>query len=332
MEPDFSNLLKVLRRETPSRPTLFEFYLNDQLYDRLVRNDAVDREFKVIPAFRNAGYDYATFHVPGFNFPSGESAQEQTRSINEGGGIQDRSSFESYPWPDPDEADYAAIERAQEHLPRGMKLIVPGPKGVLENTIDLVGYQNLCMLMLDDEQLVYDIFEAIGRRLARFYELAVQHESVGACISNDDWGFKTQTMLSPHDMRRFVFPWHKEIVQNVHKADKPVILHSCGYFEEIIDDIAEDIGYDARHSYEDAIMPVEEAYEHFHDRIAILGGIDLDFLCRSTPREVYNRSRDMLDRTAERGGYALGSGNSVPDYVPQENYFAMIRAVTELRS
>ncbi len=34
----------------------------------------------------------------------------------------------------------------------------------------------------------------------------------------------------------------------------------------------------------------------------------------------------MLERTAGRGGYALGTGNSVPDYVPDENYFAMIRA------
>ena len=39
----------------------------------------------------------------------------------------------------------------------------------------------------------------------------------------------------------------------------------------------------------------------------------------------------MLERTAGRGGYALGTGNSVPDYVPDENYFAMIRAALESR-
>lgn len=30
-------------------------------------------------------------------------------------------------------------------------------------------------------------------------------------------------------------------------------------------------------------------------------------------------------------GYALGSGNSIPDYVPTENYLAMIRAAQALR-
>ena len=34
----------------------------------------------------------------------------------------------------------------------------------------------------------------------------------------------------------------------------------------------------------------------------------------------------MLERTRARGGYALGTGNSVPEYVPDDKYFAMIRA------
>ena len=87
--------------------------------------------------------------------------------------------------------------------------------------------------------------------------------------------------------------------------------------------------YDARHSYEDNIMPVEEAYEKYNGRIAILGGIDLNFLCTQTPENIYRRSRGMLERSAERGGYALGSGNSIPAYVPYENYIAMIRAAWE---
>ena len=109
-----------------------------------------------------------------------------------------------------------------------------------------------------------------------------------------------------------------------------MILHSCGHFESILNDMA-DIGIDARHSYEDTIMPVEEAYERYRDRFAILGGLDVDFVCRSSPEDVYGRARAMLERTADRGGYALGTGNSVPDYLPDENYFAMIRAALELR-
>ena len=83
----------------------------------------------------------------------------------------------------------------------------------------------------------------------------------------------------------------------------------------------------AGHSYEDNIEPVEKFYPRYKDRIAVLGGIDLDFVCRSAPDEVFERSRNMVESAAS--GYALGSGNSIPEYVPIENYMAMIAAVYE---
>jgi uroporphyrinogen decarboxylase len=37
----------------------------------------------------------------------------------------------------------------------------------------------------------------------------------------------------------------------------------------------------------------------------------------------------MLERTKAKGGYALGSGNSIPEYIPRESYYAMISAAWE---
>ena len=90
-----------------------------------------------------------------------------------------------------------------------------------------------------------------------------------------------------------------------------------------------DLQFDARHSYEDNIVPVEQAYEQFEGRIATLGGIDMHFLVTKSPEEIYARARAMLEHTADRGGYALGSGNSIPNYVPFENLLAMNRAALE---
>jgi uroporphyrinogen decarboxylase len=84
--------------------------------------------------------------------------------------------------------------------------------------------------------------------------------------------------------------------------------------------------YDGKHSYEDKILPVEQAYERLNPEIAVIGGLDLDFICRKTPREIYSRACGMLEKTSRRGGYALGSGNSIPDYTPYENYLAMLAA------
>jgi len=331
-KPNFENLLKVLRREEPDRPTLFEFSLNGTLYKQLAgpeianMNDDMAEVRTLVYAFMNAGYDYVNMIVSEFGFPKKPHNQLKTRSLNDNATILDRKSFENYPWPNPDDFDYSILGKIEDILPDGMKVIVRGRGGVLENVIDLVGYDNLCYMLVDDPELVQDIFDAVGSRFVRYYEICASYESVGAIISNDDWGFKTQTMLSPEALRRYVIPWHKKIVQAAHKVGKPAILHSCGNLELVMDDIIDEIQYDGKHSYEDTILPVEEAYEKYGNRIAILGGIDVDFICRSTPEEVKKRAKAMLERAKGRGGYALGTGNSVPEYIPQENYFAMISA------
>lgn len=331
-KPDFTQLQKVLERRTPDRPTLFEFFLNDAIHRRLtgIENVGANEDLQwcrtTMKAYEAAGYDYVTLHSSNFQFPAKEHAHMASVSQNDSAVINDRESFKRYDWPSPDDFDNTRLDEIAKLLPEGMKIIPYGPCGVLENAVKLCGYENLAMMVMDDPQLVEEIFEAVGSRLVRYYELAGHSPKIGAMISNDDWGFAQQTMLSPADMRRFVFPWHKRIVKTIHAAGVPAILHSCGNLRAVMDDLIDDIGYDAKHSYEDKIMPVEEAYATYGSRIAILGGIDLDFVCRSTPDKIHHRARAMLELTRSKGGYALGTGNSVPDYVPHDNYIALVKA------
>ncbi len=333
--PDFKNLLKVLNRTKPDRPTLFEFFLNKPLYEKIAGKEIAasnpDWQWNtvcpvLIHAFKNAGYDYVTVQGSEFTFPNPEPEHKKTISLNAGNAIYDRDSFNVYPWLDPQNFDYSLLKNADKTLPDGMKLIVCGPCGVLENAISLVGYERLCMLSFDNQALVSDIFGAIGERLVQYYKICASYDAVGALISNDDWGFKTQTMLSPMDMRKYVLPWHKKIVDTIHNAGKPVILHSCGKLDDVMEDIIK-MGYDAKHSYEDIIEPIESFYQRIDGKIAVLGGIDLDFIINSTQTQIKKRCLDMLKLSEKRGAYALGTGNSVPDYVPDENYFTMIDTV-----
>jgi uroporphyrinogen decarboxylase len=335
-DPNFENVLAALQLRTPDRPTLFEFYLNERIYNRVVPgSDPMDDEAKyrrIMKAFHRLGYDYITVLIPGFQFTNPELREKKASiSLDEGGVINDRKTLDAFEWPNPDYADYNLLDRLSHDLPDGMKFIPYSPDGILENVIRLMGFSELCYKLSDDPGLVEDVFERVGSLLVKYYTSVVKFDCVGACLANDDWGFKTSTLLSPADLRRLVFPWYRKIVDIAHAAGKPVILHSCGYFEEIMDDITDDMEFDGRHSFEDMILPVEDAYERYHHRIAILGGIDVDFVCHSSPGEIYKRSRAMLDRASSRGGFALGTGNSVPEYIPDENYFALIRAALDMR-
>ena len=331
-EPDFSNVLKVLRREKPDRPTPFELTLGDHVMEALLGEKSPgfsggdSFECFKLRGYMAAGYDYATVYASDFHFYEWEQSK-QTISINARSAITDQASFDAFHWNNPEEYVSDRMKKLERLLPDGAKLAVMSPGGVLENVMELVGFDNMCYMLFDDPDLLSQIFDEVGSRLVRYYELAVDEPCVGMLIANDDWGFNTQSFLKLEDMERLVFPWHKKIVALAHSRNKPILLHSCGYFKDMIGPVIHELGYDAKHSYEDNIMPVEEAYEAWHNDIAVIGGIDVNFLSQRTPEEIYARSRAMVERTADRGGYMLGSGNSIPEYVSLENYFAMMRAL-----
>jgi uroporphyrinogen decarboxylase len=131
-------------------------------------------------------------------------------------------------------------------------------------------------------------------------------------------------LVSPDALRQYVLPWHKRFAAMAHDRGVPYLLHSCGNVEAIMEDLIEDVGIDGKHSFEDAILPVEDFQLRYRERIAVLGGLDLNILAGGTPDEVRGRTRSLVETCGQRGRYAVGSGNSVPSYVPVENYLAMV--------
>ena len=338
-DPNYKNLIKILERQKPDRYTLFEFFMNKRLYENasgkyfadIDANDRVSNWRIIIDAFYNLGYDYATLHILGAKFNTGAVHKKSSISQNETNMIPDRESLKKYEWPDIGALDeYEKLDELEGYFPEGMKAVVCGPGGMLESLIDLMGYDNLCYMIYDDPGFVHEVAENIGSRLVMHYKMAGKRDVVCAMIVNDDWGHSTQTMLSVEHMRQFVFPWHKKIVKAIHESGKPAILHSCGNPRAVIDDVIE-MGYDGRHSYEDKIYPVEQFYEDYHDKIAVLGGIDVDYVIRQDKRMVYERAVNMLNRSDKRGSYALGTGNSVPLYMPDDKFLNLISAATDNR-
>lgn len=98
-----------------------------------------------------------------------------------------------------------------------------------------------------------------------------------------------------------------------------------------MDDII-NLGIDAKHSNEDQIAPFDVWIEKYNDRIGLFGGFDLNLLVLETPETVFHT---VIERgTHYRNiikGYGLGSGNSIPDYIPVDNFLAMVEAVKAIR-
>lgn len=233
-------------------------------------------------------------------------------------------------WPAVEKAfDYDLFERIANLLPEGMKIIGGTSGGPFEHASFLMGLENLCIAIYEDEEFASKLFEKIGKTLVGIAEKLAKLDKVGIYRFGDDLGYKSATMISPDSLRKYVFPWQKKVVEAVHNAGKPFLLHSCGQLEAVMDDLIDDVKIDAKHSFEDNILPVTEAKKRWGGRIAILGGIDVDFLCRSTPEEIKERTKRVLEVCAKGGGYAAGSGNTITSYMPARNYLAMLDAVRE---
>lgn len=240
------------------------------------------------------------------------------------GPITTWQEFETYPWPDLQAARSTALEWYEENLPDDMCVLGGLTGHFAENLSWLMGYETLCYALYDQPDLVRAIADrclVIDRYVTG---RLVQFDRVKMIWGSDDMGFRTGTLISPDDLRALVLPGHKALAKIAHDAGRLYLLHSCGNLEAIMDDLIDDVQIDAKHSFEDTIVDVREAKTLWGDRIALLGGIDMDFICRADESAIRERVHDTLEVCMPAGGYCLGTGNTVANYVPVDNYLTML--------
>lgn len=337
--PDYRPLLTALKGGKPERMPLYEFF-SDSTVQLAALGDWSPAE--ALPTGANAlldrvirgqfglGYDYVPVSVP-FGFP----AYRINWSTDSGGNprafldnhdivIGRRADLEAIKWPSAQDADYGPLEYVLSHLPDGMMVIANLGGGLLEWAMWLMGAEGFSLAIYDDPDMVCTLIERINTQQVAVAEVVAQMPDVMAVAIGDDMGFKTQTFLPPKALRELIFPGLKRVADAVHAQGKPFILHSCGNLTAVMDDLICTVGIDAKHSYEDAIMPVVDIKARWGASLAILGGVDMDRLCRADEADLRAYVRRIVDSCAPSGGYALGSGNSIANYVPPANLRIML--------
>ncbi len=354
-QPDFNRLVQTLTRKEPGPVPVGELFADFETVGNFLKQPvldyatmAADPNHKI--TFRIAisglryldqtikfclasGWDYAyTFSsipFPGFMYKLSDNTSQLTDDGRQRywvddnhGPIQNWDDFERYPWPGNPHNVNLLSRLMAKRVPDGMKaLVIPG--GVFEWASWLMGLTPFCYAIADQPDLVTAIIEKVSDIIYAVIEDIIEEPGVGGIFMGDDLGFSSGTMISPRMIRKYILPQTKRFVDLVHHHGKPFLYHSCGNLEKIMDDIIA-TGIDAKHSFEDKIMPVEEAYSRWSDRIGIIGGVDMHLLASGSEADVRKRTREILDVCGANGRYVLGTGNSVANYLPLENYFAML--------
>jgi len=205
-----------------------------------------------------------------------------------------------------------------------MGLITSHAGGVFEHLSWIMSLEGLSFALYEQPDLVAAVARRLGELMTDYYRRLLALPNVIAIFPGDDMGFRSATLIAPDALRHHVLPWHRRFAKMAHARGLPYFLHSCGNVAAIMEDLITDVRIDGKHSFEDAIMPAESFQARYGDRIAVLGGVDLNILGGGTPQDVRRRTRELLRVCGARGRFAVGSGNSIPSYVPPANYLAMI--------
>jgi uroporphyrinogen decarboxylase len=340
-EPDFERLRRALLRQGElDRVPMLELKADDEIIAHVMGVGADPPRDKIektrwtellVRFWHTLGYDAVRLKA-GIDLPRTEVLADDTAGLKRAGRkwqsetegpIGNWQDFERYPWPRPEDADLSQIEHAARILPDGMKILV-SPYGMLEPLMWLMGFGPFAVALYDNPDLIAAMVERITSIYVPLAESVLDMDCVGGLFTGDDMGYKTGTMVSPDHLRQYVFPYHKQLAEMAHAHDKVYILHCCGNVEAVMDDLIDDVAIDAKHSFEDAILPVEAFKARYGHRIGVVGGIDIDLLCRAPEEAVRARVRAVLDACMPGGGYVLGTGNSVANYIPVRNFLAMV--------
>jgi uroporphyrinogen decarboxylase len=342
---DYTVMLDVLNNKRPQRLPIYEHIISPEVMEKILgyqfadmftgdEKDVMEFSRHYCRFFEEMTYDVVSFEITITEVLPDHGAIYGGRP----GPIQNRSDYDRFPWEHVEKLywDFAdeRFNAIAECLPEGMKALGGVGNGAFEISEDLVGFEYLAYMQVDDPELFTDIYVKIGDLMVRIWSAFLERyaNAFAVCRFGDDLGFRTSTLVSPLVIRKHILPQYKRVLGLMRKHKKPFLWHSCGNIFSIMGDVI-DLGINGKHSNEDAIAPFDKWIELFGDRIGLLGGIDVDILCQKTPEEIV---QDVVEKgTRYRNstqGYALGSGNSIPEYVPVDGYLAMIEGAKIIRS
>jgi uroporphyrinogen decarboxylase len=336
LEPDFERLRKVLVLDgEPDRVPNVELHVDWQIKQQFLGRPIATRQDDV-DFWYQAGYDYIyqranyEYRMVGDGMADAEHIYAGDMQVTEW--VADEKSlvsnweeYEAYPWPDPETIDYSNLVACADGLYPGMK-IISGVGGIFTRVWRIMGFDTFSFAMVDKPDLIAELFRRVGETQIAVFRKIVEMDEIGAMWYGDDLAYKTGTMIHPDQLRKYLFPYLRQMGEICRKKELPFVMHSDGNLWKVLPDLL-DAGLNALHPIEPLAMDSRELKKEYGNRLCLLGNIEIgETLTLGTPEDVEAEVKQRIVDLAPGGGYGVGSSNTVAHYVKLENYKAMIRA------
>jgi len=193
-----------------------------------------------------------------------------------------------------------------------------------------MGFEHFCNMLFSNIDLVAAVFKKYGDISVELMQRLASYDTVGAIWVGDDQAYKTSLMINPDIMREYVYPYYRRICDIAHENDIDTIFHSDGAIGPIIPDLIA-CGFDCLHPFEPDAMDIYEAKARYGKKVCISGNINIGtILAEGSPSQVEEEVTQMIKRLAPKGGYVLSSSNSMTEFVPLNNFIAVMKTLHKI--
>jgi uroporphyrinogen decarboxylase len=238
----------------------------------------------------------------------------------------------SYRWPSPDWYEYSGIAadvRGKERYPiqgGGSEpfLIYKNLRGDVQAFMDLVENPEIVHYCLDE------LFELAIVNTRRIFE-AIPGKVVISYVA-EDMGAQEDLMISPGQVREFLLPRMKRVMDLVHQGGGYVFHHNDGAARKIIPDMIA-LGADVLNPIQWRCrgMEREGLKRDFGDKLVFHGAVDNQrTLPFGTAEDVRREVEDNIRILGAGGGYIIAPCHNIQVVSPPENVVAMYDAGYEL--
>ncbi len=325
MRPDIKTLKKTLMGKKGNYIPIVELGIDISIKEKFLGKKIKSLSDEV-EFWYKAGYDYIKLQPITEFMPSTFGIENNDTSINwvaEGKGqITNMEEFESFKFPEIENIDYSRFENINKFLPQGMGVI--GQYGdIFTMTWELMGFEKFSFALFENRDLIKRINDKIGNYVLSMFEYFAKSDIVDILWFSDDIAYQTGLMISHADLNEFYFPWLEKIGVLAKKYSKPFITHTDGDLFSVMDQMI-DCNVNALHPIEPMAMDIGEVKQKYGNKLCLIGNVDVDLLSNGTVDQIKNNVLSNIEKVGQNGGYCIGSGNSVPNYVNYENYISMI--------
>jgi len=281
---------------------------------------------EAFPRFaRRMGWEYLIEGGGGRGLPgaAGEASDGTSHYVQ--GGFHDLAQI-GEPGPiDCDEIGTRIEKRLEFAHSRGFALVAYMP-WCFHSVATAMGLEAFAYKTVDDIDFLHTAMEYIEEGNREIVEKVLAPLGVDGVLFDGDCAFKSGLMVSPPVFRELVFDRTARTVAALKEADIPYALHSDGKADDLLP-VLIDLGFSAFHGVEAAANDLGDIKARFGGDITLVGNMDVVFLTHSTPDEVREATLAMLETGSPGGRYMAACNTSPMDYIPNENYLAMVDTI-----